>query len=52
MSRRSSLLEPLRKACGDANYRRLVEVKAKYDPEHVFRNNKNIQPCTPAGIRR
>jgi FAD/FMN-containing dehydrogenase len=32
-------------AYGDANYRRLVEVKAKYDPENVFRHNKNIQPA-------
>jgi hypothetical protein len=23
-------------------------VKAKYDPENVFHNNKNIQPGTPA----
>ncbi|HEX4981321.1 MAG TPA: FAD-binding oxidoreductase [Ilumatobacteraceae bacterium] len=38
----------VREAYGDANYRRLVEVKAKYDPENVFRNNKNIQPATPA----
>jgi FAD/FMN-containing dehydrogenase len=37
----------VREAYGDANYRRLVEVKAKYDPENVFRNNKNIQPATP-----
>jgi hypothetical protein len=22
-------------------------VKAKYDPENVFHNNKNIQPSTP-----
>jgi FAD/FMN-containing dehydrogenase len=35
-------------AYGDANYRRLVEVKAKYDPENLFRNNKNIPPATPA----
>ena len=34
----------VREAYSDANYRRLVEVKATYDPENVFRNNKNIQP--------
>jgi FAD/FMN-containing dehydrogenase len=38
----------VREAYGDANYRRLVEVKTKYDPENVFGNNKNIQPATPA----
>ena len=34
----------VREAYGDATYRRLVGVKAKYDPENVFHNNKNIQP--------
>jgi len=38
----------VREAHGDANYRRLVEVKARYDPENLFRNNKNIPPATPA----
>ncbi|HUP72450.1 MAG TPA: BBE domain-containing protein [Acidimicrobiales bacterium] len=38
----------VREAYGDANYRRLAEVKAKYDPENAFRNNKNIPPATPA----
>jgi hypothetical protein len=33
----------VREAYGDATYRRLVEVKAIYDPENVFRNNKNIR---------
>ena len=31
-------------AYGDDTYRRLAEVKAKYDPENAFHHNKNIQP--------
>jgi FAD/FMN-containing dehydrogenase len=38
----------VREAYGDDTYRRLAEVKAKYDPENVFHNNKNIAPCRPA----
>ncbi|HEX6150017.1 FAD-binding oxidoreductase [Nocardioides sp.] len=38
----------IREAYGDANYRRLVDVKSTYDPENVFRNNKNIQPARTA----
>ena len=34
----------VREAYGDDTYRRLAEVKAKYDPDNVFHNNKNIQP--------
>jgi FAD/FMN-containing dehydrogenase len=34
----------VREAYGDHTYHRLAEVKAKYDPQNVFHNNKNIQP--------
>jgi FAD/FMN-containing dehydrogenase len=34
----------VREAYGDDTYLRLAEIKAKYDPENVFHNNKNVKP--------
>src|ERR1700719_2208230 len=34
------------KATYGANYERLVEIKAKYDPQNLFRVNQNIKPAT------
>jgi len=36
--------ERVRAAYGAANYKRLVEIKNKYDPQNVFRLNQNIKP--------
>ena len=34
----------VREAYGEQTYRRLAQIKAKYDPENAFHHNKNIQP--------
>jgi FAD/FMN-containing dehydrogenase len=34
----------VREAYGDAKYRRLAKIKARYDPDNVFRHTSNIQP--------
>jgi FAD/FMN-containing dehydrogenase len=36
--------ERVRAAYGDAKFKRLVELKAKYDPTNLFRQNHNIPP--------
>jgi FAD/FMN-containing dehydrogenase len=38
----------VREAYGDEAYKRLAEVKAKYDPDNALHHNKNIQPSTSA----
>lgn len=36
--------EGVRRAYGDDAHRRLRELKARYDPENVFRRNHNVEP--------
>ena len=38
----------LRASFGDEKFRRLVELKAKYDPDNVFALNQNIPTAVPA----
>ena len=41
----------VREAYGDRIYRRLAEVKAKYDPDNAFHHNPNIEPVVARGRR-
>jgi FAD/FMN-containing dehydrogenase len=36
----------VREAYGEQTYRRLAEVKAKYDPDNAFHHNTNVEPAS------
>ena len=40
--------ERIRAAFGESNYERLTRVKAKFDPDNLFRGNQNIEPAVLA----
>ena len=42
----------VRRSYPDYTYRRLVEVKDRYDPSNLFRLNQNIEPSAPTGPSR
>jgi FAD/FMN-containing dehydrogenase len=44
----SARQERVRSFYGDATYSRLVEVKDRWDPDNVFRQNQNIRPSRAA----
>jgi FAD/FMN-containing dehydrogenase len=35
----------VRSAVGNASYERLAKIKAKYDPDNLFRLNQNVKPA-------
>ena len=44
--------ERVRAAYGEETYRRLVELKDRYDPDNFFRMNQNIRPSREVGDDR